>query len=195
MSKECWKCHASFMSPLIFCPHCTAIQPSFPQTPFERLGISPAFTLDLIALDKIYFKLQQDLHPDRFVTKSHEEKSFSQAHTIALNEAYKCLKSLLRRAEFLLKEAGISDLSTLQNPELLMESMELREKLGTFQSLEDIASFEEKIKNQLKALENDIEDAFLNKKFSKAHLIFLRMTYYQKLIQEIRLKRISISHL
>ena len=42
---------------------------------FARLGLPPSLELDSPSLDKAYFALQRQWHPDRFVGKPAEERA------------------------------------------------------------------------------------------------------------------------
>lgn len=98
---------------------------------FALLGLPPAFTLDLPALEAAYFKAQHQFHPDRFVGKPDSERQAALQRSVDINKAYDTLKNPLKRAQYLLSLQGISvgTDSDTQKPSqaLLMEVMELRE--------------------------------------------------------------------
>jgi molecular chaperone HscB len=99
---------------------------------FELFGLAPAFALDLTRLDAAYRDIQAAVHPDRFAHAGDAERRASMQMTTQVNEAYRTLKSPVRRAKYLLELNGVDvgfETNTAMPPEFLMEQMELREKL------------------------------------------------------------------
>src|SRR5262250_3214311 len=99
---------------------------------FARLGLPAALDLEPASLDRAYFALQRQWHPDRFVAKPAAERAKASAEAAALNDAYRTLKDPLARAIYLAALKGVElpgDGKTIDDPELLMEAMEAREEL------------------------------------------------------------------
>jgi molecular chaperone HscB len=99
---------------------------------FARLGLPPSLELDSPSLDKAYFALQRQWHPDRFVSKPAEERARASSEAAALNDAYRTLKDPLSRALYLASLKGIElpgDGKTIDDPDLLTEVMDAREEL------------------------------------------------------------------
>ena len=99
---------------------------------FARLGLPAALDLEPASLDRAYFALQRQWHPDRFVAKPAAERARASAEAAALNDAYRTLKDPLSRAVYLAELTGVEmpgDGKTIDDPELLMEAMEAREEL------------------------------------------------------------------
>ena len=99
---------------------------------FELLGLSPAFNLDLQALESAYFTQQRLYHPDRFVGKLPAERQAALHRSVDINKAYETLKNPFSRAQYLLHLQGTqvgTDHDTVKPSQaLLMEIMELREE-------------------------------------------------------------------
>ena len=99
---------------------------------FNLLNVSPAYALDLQALEKAYFTQQRLYHPDRFVGKPDAERLAAMGRSVDINKAYQLLKNPLSRAQYLLHSQGIevgTDHDTVKPSQaLLMEIMELREE-------------------------------------------------------------------
>ncbi len=74
---------------------------------FALLGLTPAFDLDLGALEKAYFAAQRQYHPDKFASKPVMEKQAAMQRSVDINNAYKTLKEPLSRAQYLLKQSNI----------------------------------------------------------------------------------------
>jgi molecular chaperone HscB len=122
---------------------------------FELLKIPRSFDIDMEQLNQNYFKLQQELHPDK--TKDDGLKSAQ------VNEAYNTLKNRLKRAEYL---AG----GNLQaSPDLLMEIMELRESGDVQQAMDEV----EKLYKQFSAANDD-----------ERKEIFVKIKYLTKFIED-----------
>ena len=136
----CWSCKGPVARVNPLCETCGAVQPPGQLNHFLRLGLAASFDIDVAALDQLYFNLQRRLHPDRFVTRSPKEKAISQLQATAINDAYETLKEPLRRADYLVHLRGMAVLpegcNLINDQELLIESMELREAFGDMTHVE-----------------------------------------------------------
>src|SRR5260370_16918983 len=97
-----------------------------------RMGLPAALDLEPASLDKAYFALQRQWHPDRFVSRPPEERARASTEAAALNDAYRTLKDPLSRAFYLAELRGVEmpgDGKTIDDPDLLMEPLEPREPL------------------------------------------------------------------
>jgi molecular chaperone HscB len=100
---------------------------------FELFGLAPAFALDAERLERSYRELQASVHPDRFAHAADADRRASMEMTTRVNEAYRTLRSPLRRAVYLLELNGVDaglQTNTAMPADFLMEQMELREKLA-----------------------------------------------------------------
>jgi len=141
----CWSCGKPVEAGAPFCAACQAVQPPGQMDHFARLGLTRGYAVDLAALDRAYFGLQRQLHPDRFARKPPRERAISQQQAAALNEAYETLKNPIRRARYLAAELGVDlpgDGRTIDDPELLMEAMEAREALTEAGSAAEVQALE-----------------------------------------------------
>lgn len=70
---------------------------------------SPTTTYDIdpAALERRYKLLQWQLHPDKTVQRTEEEKEFSAAQASLINQAYSVLRSPLARANYLVGVAFV----------------------------------------------------------------------------------------
>jgi molecular chaperone HscB len=111
--------------------------------PFETLGVEPRFVVDLDALERRHRDLSRALHPDRYAAAPAAERRLALGRAIDVNEAFRVLKDPIRRAEALLRRAGVpvGEISEPKPPpELLMEMMELREELAGSARAKDLAA-------------------------------------------------------
>jgi molecular chaperone HscB len=131
----CWSCERA-VGEGGTCVHCGALQP--PQAHadhFSVLGVARRYDLDLDQLEGRFRSLSRQLHPDRFARADQRERRASLQRTVQLNEAWRTLKDPIKRAEYMLRLAGMpvggeeGDGGKVPAP-LLMEILELREALA-----------------------------------------------------------------
>ena len=189
----CWSCHAPVRLGELFCAGCRAVQPPGDLDHFARLGLTTGFALDAADLDRRYFALQRQLHPDRFVTKSARERAISQSQATSLNAAYETLKDPLERAAYLLKRMGIDidpgDGATINDPALLMEAMEMREALAEARDAAAIATVAGAAEAHRKQALAAVAAAFAAEDRDAARTAVLRLKYLTKMEDEIRARR------
>ena len=95
---------------------------------FQFFGLEPKLRVDAETLQKRFYELSKQWHPDKFGRKSAEEQAEALDATSILNDGYRTLKDPVRRAEYLLKEEGFpigEQRGKDVPPELLEEVFEL----------------------------------------------------------------------
>src|SRR4051812_4350431 len=137
---------------------------------YEFFGIDRKLDLDENALQKRFYELSREWHPDRFSRKSAEESARAMENTAIINDGYRTLRDPVRRAEYLLTEEGFpigEQRSRDVPPELLEEVFELN------MLLEELRSGDESQRPQLnQARENFLDmrsgiDSELERLFSR----------------------------
>jgi molecular chaperone HscB len=95
---------------------------------FEFLELPRSLAIDPRDLEKRFYALSRQLHPDLYARKSPAEREYALEASAILNDAYRALKDPISRALYLLKlegfdigEQGTKDVP----PELLEEIFEL----------------------------------------------------------------------
>ena len=169
-----------------------------PRDHFARLGLAPAFGLDAKELERRYFALQRELHPDRFANRPASERALALARASDLNQAYDTLKSPLARAEHLLalkgrpahREGGPS----LEDPALLAEAMEWREELAEAGDEGAVAAVLARAKADIAATETALKGAFDADDLEAAARLTLRLSYLVKLGDEARRRRLRLAN-
>jgi len=99
---------------------------------FQIFGVPARFEIDLESLETRYHELQREVHPDRFASASQAEQRVSMQLATRVNEAYRTLKSPLRRAGYLLQLHGVDpefETNTAMPTEFLADQMDRRERL------------------------------------------------------------------
>jgi molecular chaperone HscB len=77
------------------------------ETYFEIFGLAPKLTIDTGLLERDFYKLSRQLHPDLYARKGPEEQAWSLRRSSLLNDAYRTLKDPIARTAYLLKLEGI----------------------------------------------------------------------------------------
>lgn len=101
---------------------------------FEILGVGPGASGD--ELNAAFRALSRKFHPDRFATQGEESQAEALATSALLNDAYRTLKDLFLRAEYLLKTTRgwkPDDARGFRPPaNLFAEVMEVQEAVEAF---------------------------------------------------------------
>ncbi|MEQ8708512.1 MAG: Fe-S protein assembly co-chaperone HscB [Rhodospirillales bacterium] len=193
----CWSCKGPVADAALFCDTCSAIQPPGQADHFTRFGQPVAFDLDPPALEAAYFDLQRKLHPDRFATRSGREKALSQSQAVAVNEAYETLCDPLRRAAYLLslrgRKADVDRDSTINDPALLMESMEAREALADAETVDEVVALSQETTAKIRACEQELAAAFAANDLDQAGELTTKLKYLGKLAGEARARRLKLA--
>jgi molecular chaperone HscB len=186
----CWSCKGPVARAALFCETCGAVQPPGAADHFERLGLSRGFALDEEDLSRRYFSLQAKIHPDRFAGKTAMERAASLAQATALNDAYRVLRDPVGRAAYLLQLAGVAapteESGTMDDPELLTESLERREELAaaaTPGAAQDIAA---RAEADAGSCVTALAAAFAANDLARAQRLTTRLIYLRKLAEEAR---------
>ena len=136
---SCWQCGADRSSNL-FCPRCSAIQPIPDDADyFEVLGVPRRLVQDPQLLQRRFYELHRQWHPDRYQTGPQEARSASLRNTAAVNRAYSTLRDPVERGEYWLTLEG-ETLGANNNrvpPELAELVFEVQEKLEDFRTTRD----------------------------------------------------------
>jgi molecular chaperone HscB len=162
---------------------------------FARLGLPAALELEPVALDRVYFALQRQWHPDRFVARPAEERARASTEAAALNDAYRTLKDPLSRAFYLAELRGVElpgDGKTIDDPELLMEAMEAREELHEARTIEAVESLAAKVRDDMKKALDGLGSLFLANNRGAIRNALLRLRYLDKFAEEARARRTNL---
>ncbi|KAI8896821.1 hypothetical protein BC833DRAFT_595960 [Globomyces pollinis-pini] len=156
---NCWSCTKLIDHPL-FCNQCHVIQPlKINQLNYtDTFNIPNQFNIDLKQLKLEFLKLQQQLHPDNFSTKSKDERVISEEQSSYVNKAYETLKDPLSRAQYMLalKGKNIHEGHMNVKQDFLLEVMEIQEDIEDCERQELDQYIDEnnsRIENSVKVLE------------------------------------------
>jgi molecular chaperone HscB len=116
--------------------------PAFPRDYFDVFGLDRSLVIDESSLQRKFYELSRQYHPDRFATRHAAEQQFALDFTAFLNDAYRTLREPVKRAEYLLKHEGFDIGEQRSNnvpPELLEEVFELNMMLEELRSGDETA--------------------------------------------------------
>lgn len=156
------------------------------QNLFEILSLPASFDLNLKTLEQHYFAAQRQWHPDRFVGKGEDMRGEAAHKSVLINDAYDTLKNPLERAKHLLELQGIFiDDETNPPPVLLMEMMELRERIhDASDDGRALLAMVDEIKGLAAACHDALASAFETSEYVAAQAETLRLGYLGKAMEE-----------
>lgn len=136
------------------------------QNYFELFGLEPNFFVDQKDLSSKLKRLLQSAHPDRHAQGGSQQQMLAMQKTTRLNDAFAVLKDPVRRAQYLLqvkKDIDTTKDHTVNDPEFLMQQLELREELDSITRQKDAAelmSFADKIEGMAEKQEAELGGLF-----------------------------------
>jgi len=162
---------------------------------FARLGLPAALDLEPAALDRAYFALQRQWHPDRFVAKPPDERAKASVEAAALNDAYRTLKDPLSRAVYFAELKGVDlpgDGKTIDDPDLLMEAMEAREALHEAATADAVDALAAQARRDAQEALKGLASLFLHEDKPAIRKALLRLRYLDKFAEEARARRMNL---
>jgi len=115
---------------------------TLPKNFYDFFGFDRKLSVDVETLQKRFYELSRQWHPDRFSRKSASEQAQALEATAILNDGYRTLRDPVKRAEYLLTEEGFpigEQRSKDVPPELLEEVFDLNMALEELKSGDDSA--------------------------------------------------------
>src|SRR3984957_14593886 len=129
---------------------------------FEFLDLPRNLAIDAKDLEKRFYALSRQLHPDLHSRKSQSEREQAEESTAVLNDAYRTLRDPIARAEYLLKleEFDLGEQTTKDvPPELLEEVFELNMALEEA-DVEQLESARARFEGMRMELDSGVEQKF-----------------------------------
>lgn len=165
-----------------------AVENLFMFNPFDVFGLEPAFNIDLKALDRAYFSLQKQQHPDH--KRMHTDIFSSDADASVINVSYQQLKHPLKRAEALLnllslplgdKEGDLADHSAI-----LSGVLEFQEALAICEDEDDASSVKEEIDEAFITEQGLFGELFDKGDYEQLPEIYVKMRYLHRLREHMK---------
>ncbi len=153
---------------------------------FEFLELPRSAAIDPKDLEKRFYALSRQLHPDLYARRSAEEKAYAQDASALLNDAYRTLKDPIARALYLLKlegfeigEQGSKDVP----PELLEEMFELNMMLEEADAVE-IAAARARFESMRAVIDAELQEKFTAWNGNEVRALLNRRKYITNLIDK-----------
>jgi molecular chaperone HscB len=187
---ECWSCGAE-RGDASFCSTCGKVQPVSKKVDyFEMLGLMRTMRMDKDELERCYREESRRVHPDRFGMATPVERKLALEQSIAVNDAYRTLKDPQKRAEYLITLEGVEfgkEESRTKDPALLMEMMELQERVDREGSPEALEKIRDKAKTEEGALFDSLARYFDDHAGTRAATLetLERLRYIRRLFDRI----------
>lgn len=197
MSSPCWSCAKPAAG--LFCDSCGSLQQPPPDY-FRFFGLPRKLSIDTADLQRRFYSLSRKLHPDLFSRGSAREQQCSLEATAVLNDGFRILRDPVRRAEYVLKDAGlpIGEQGTRDVPPELLEevfemNMALEElKLGDEEARPQLEHSQTHFNQLLAEIDAQLEDAFKRYDEAGSHEVLLelrailnRRKYISNLMKEV----------
>jgi molecular chaperone HscB len=99
---------------------------------FELFGLPQRFEQNRSEVDRVWRKLQSEVHPDRFASQGPAAQRVAMQWAVRVNEAYARLKDPMARAAYLCELRGAAiqaEQNTAMPAPFLLQQMEWRERL------------------------------------------------------------------
>ncbi|KAK7725063.1 molecular chaperone [Botryosphaeria dothidea] len=151
----------------------------FPKTLPQGPPPAGPFAIDLRTLRNEFLQLQAAAHPDRHGAGN---KRRAEALSARINEAYKTLQNPLLRAQHLLQLRGIDvaedERLKVEDPELLMEVLEARERIEEAESEEELLAMKEENEKKIEESVGVLDRAFKEDDVETAKEEAVRLRYW-----------------
>lgn len=153
---------------------------------FQIFGLKREYNITDNNLEGKYKDWQKKLHPDLVHSKSEKERGYAAEQSALVIDAYRTLSKPLSRALYLLKLEGIhvDEEKTINDPELLMEMMDIREAVSDASDSQTLEKIQSQVKAKLETWSDSFQEAFDRKDFDRAVEATQRMRYYERAVEE-----------
>ena len=162
------------------------------QNYFEIFNLSAQYNLNLTQLEEGYKAILKNIHPDRFINASDNEKNLAMIKSTQVNDAYQTLKNPIKRAQYILDLNQIKPDKALGN-DFLMQQMEYEETLEDLNDKKGLDAFkleiDTKLSSELGCIENNIDH---KSDLIEASYHLLKATFLAKLAEKIKLKSLHL---
>ena len=161
------------------------------QNHFALFHLPQQFAIDTAALDAAYREVQNQVHPDKFVSAADAEKRVAMQWATRANEAYQTLKSPFKRVVYLCELNGVDlqvESNTAMPTAFLMQQMAWRESRDDVRDTRDLGALE-KLDATLRAARKTELDAIAglldNGRFEDAGQGVRQLMFLEKFGEEI----------
>jgi molecular chaperone HscB len=164
----------------------------FSRDHFALFGLPRRQALDELELEKLYRDIQAQVHPDKHAHLADSDKRLAMQWATKVNEAYRTLKSPLKRGEYLLALLGHDpqiERNTAMPADFLMHQMELREAVVEARAggdVDELDRMHRQVKKEMavqhEALMRALDEA---RDYGRGAEIVRQLMFQEKLLYEI----------
>lgn len=127
-----------------FCSECGKIQPVASSSDhFSFFGMPRKLRIDESELEKSFYALSRQSHPDYFMSASEAERQASMERSSMLNDAYRTLRDKISRVTYLLTLEGYKEAEKKAPPDLLEEVFELNMQIEELKAAKKMGDYDE----------------------------------------------------
>src|SRR5947207_9084499 len=127
-----------------FCAGCGKIQPVATGSDyFSFFGLPRKLRVDESELEKSFYSLSRQFHPDYFMSGDQRERQASVERSSMLNDAYRTLRDRVARVSYLLTLEGYKEAEKKAPPDLLEEVFELNMQVEELKAAKKMGDEEE----------------------------------------------------
>jgi molecular chaperone HscB len=127
-----------------FCPQCGKILAVAEGSDhFSFFGLPRKLRIDESELEKSFYALSRQFHPDYFMSASESERQASMERSSMLNDAYRTLRDRVARVTYLLTLEGYKEAEKKAPPDLLEEVFELNMQIEELKAAKKIGDEDE----------------------------------------------------
>jgi molecular chaperone HscB len=174
--------------------------PALPADYFAVFRLDRRLKIDESALQRRFYELSRQYHPDRFAGRPAREQEYALEMTALLNDAYRVLRDPVQRAEYLLKREGFDIGEGRSNnvpPELLEEVFDLNMMLeelrgGDESTRPQLEGEQQRFRRMLERVDCDLDSEFAvydsdpdKSVLTVIRTILNRRRYIQNLVREV----------
>jgi molecular chaperone HscB len=107
------------------------------------VGLPRKLRIDLSELEKTFYALSRQFHPDYFMTAGEPERQASMDRSSMLNDAYRALRDPIQRVTYLLTLEGYREAEKKAPPDLLEEVFELNMQIEELKAAKKLGDDDE----------------------------------------------------
>ena len=157
---------------------------------FELFGLPSRFAIDIGKLESAFRRLQNELHPDRHVSKSETERRVALQLSTTVNDAYQTLRHPSSRAQCLIDMTPESAVTEAVSAAFLMEQMEWHEAIEhacDTRDAKELQMLARRLRTEMAVQENGLEKTLdIQRDFHGAAMRVNELRFYERLCAEIR---------
>lgn len=156
---------------------------------FELFGLPSRFAIDLGKLESAFRRLQNELHPDRHVSKPEMERRVALQLSTTVNDAYQTLRHPSSRAQCLIDMTSETKRNEAVPAAFLMEQMEWHEAIEhacDTRDVRELQSLARRLRTEMAVQESGLAETLdIRRDFHIAAMRVNELRFYERLRAQI----------